>query len=92
MESSGFAGGVMGVPTHFQNDGSALYLLTHARSPPSAVAVGEWLTQQSHSNISSGIRDFLHIFLFILWHKKFLVKSNFICACMCFSFRLPQLW
>lgn len=53
MESGGFAGGVMGVPTHFQNDGSALYLLTHARSPPSAVAVGEWLTQQSRSNISS---------------------------------------
>ncbi|KAF8760569.1 hypothetical protein HU200_010040 [Digitaria exilis] len=53
MESSEFAGGVLGVPTHFQNDGSALYLLTHALSPPSAVAVGQWLTQQSCSSISS---------------------------------------
>lgn len=55
METSEFAGGVLGVPTHFQNDGSALYLLTHALSPPSAVAVGQWLSQQSCSNISSGI-------------------------------------
>ncbi|CAL5084607.1 unnamed protein product [Urochloa decumbens] len=52
MESSEFAGGVLGVPTHFQNDGSVLYLLTHALSPPSAVAVGQWLTQQSCSSIS----------------------------------------
>ncbi|CAN6226497.1 unnamed protein product [Urochloa humidicola] len=57
MESSEFAGGVLGVPTHFQNDGSALYLLTHALSPPSAVAVGQWLTQQSCSSISSGDKD-----------------------------------
>ncbi|XP_062186460.1 DNA polymerase zeta catalytic subunit isoform X2 [Phragmites australis] len=49
MESSEFAGRILGVPTHFQNDGSALYLLTHALLPPSAVAVGQWLTQQSCS-------------------------------------------
>uniref|UniRef100_A0A0E0EFX5 DNA polymerase zeta catalytic subunit n=1 Tax=Oryza meridionalis TaxID=40149 RepID=A0A0E0EFX5_9ORYZ len=45
----------LGVPTHFQNDGSALYLLTHAFSPPSTVAVGQWLTQQSCSVSVSGI-------------------------------------
>ncbi|KAL6896569.1 hypothetical protein ACP4OV_007141 [Aristida adscensionis] len=54
MESSEFAGGVLGVPTHFQNDGSVLYLLTHALSPPSAVAVGQWLTQQAGSSSLSG--------------------------------------
>uniref|UniRef100_I1QD14 DNA polymerase n=1 Tax=Oryza glaberrima TaxID=4538 RepID=I1QD14_ORYGL len=45
----------LGVPTHFQNDGSALYLLTHAFSPPSTVAVGQWLTQQSCSISVSAI-------------------------------------
>jgi DNA polymerase zeta len=59
MENSEFAGGVLGVPTHFQNDGSALYLLTHALAPPSAVAVGNWLTQQSCSS-KFCIKHFLH--------------------------------
>ncbi|KAJ1292324.1 hypothetical protein BS78_02G383800 [Paspalum vaginatum] len=57
IESSDFAGGALGVPTHFQNDGSTLYLLTHALSPPSAVTVGQWLTQQSCSSIFSGYTD-----------------------------------
>ena len=77
MESNDFTVGVLGVPTHFQNDGSALYLLTHALSPPSAGAVGHWLTQQSSSSIFSGIQDFLHNFVVILWYKKFLVQLNF---------------
>lgn len=55
MESTG---DVLGVPTHFQNDGSALYLLTHALSPPSAGAVGHWLTQQSSSSIFSGYTNY----------------------------------
>ncbi|KAG2647414.1 hypothetical protein PVAP13_2KG571100 [Panicum virgatum] len=58
MESNEFAGGALGVPTHFQNDGSALYLLTHALSPPSAVAVGQWLSQQSCSSICTGYANY----------------------------------
>uniref|UniRef100_A0A0E0LPJ1 DNA polymerase zeta catalytic subunit n=1 Tax=Oryza punctata TaxID=4537 RepID=A0A0E0LPJ1_ORYPU len=54
MGSSEFSWDTLGVPTHFQNDGSALYLLTHAFSPPSTVAVGQWLTQQSCSISVSG--------------------------------------
>ncbi|TVU37337.1 hypothetical protein EJB05_10646 [Eragrostis curvula] len=50
-----FSAGVLGVPTHFQNDGLALYLLTHALLPPSAVSVGHWITQQScSSNLKDG--------------------------------------
>lgn len=74
MESTG---DVLGVPTHFQNDGSALYLLTHALSPPSAGAVGHWLTQQSSSSIFSGIQYLLHNLVAILLYKKFLVQINF---------------
>ncbi|KAI6684892.1 hypothetical protein NL676_030805 [Syzygium grande] len=33
----------MGVPTHYQNDGSCLYLLTPVISPPSADNVNDWL-------------------------------------------------
>ncbi|KAA8545130.1 hypothetical protein F0562_019981 [Nyssa sinensis] len=33
----------MGVPTHYQNDGSYLYILTPAFSPPSADSVSAWL-------------------------------------------------
>lgn len=38
---------VMGVPTHFQNDGSFLYLLTSVFSPPSADCVSTWLMQHA---------------------------------------------
>ncbi|XP_050223350.1 DNA polymerase zeta catalytic subunit [Mercurialis annua] len=34
---------IMGVPTHYQNDGSLLYLLTPVYSPPSADCVSRWL-------------------------------------------------
>ncbi|KAF8394525.1 hypothetical protein HHK36_020735 [Tetracentron sinense] len=34
---------VMGVPTHYQNDGSFLYLLTPIFSPPSVGCVNKWL-------------------------------------------------
>ncbi|XP_040381696.1 DNA polymerase zeta catalytic subunit isoform X2 [Oryza brachyantha] len=54
MENSGFSWDTLGVPIHFQNDGSAVYLLTHAFLPPSAVAVGQWLTQKSSSVSASG--------------------------------------
>lgn len=36
---------VLGVPTHYQNDGSFLYLLTPVFSPPSAGCVQRWLLQ-----------------------------------------------
>lgn len=35
----------MGVPTYFQNDGSYLYMLTPAISPPSTDGVKRWLLQ-----------------------------------------------
>ncbi|XBI89303.1 hypothetical protein VPH35_027143 [Triticum aestivum] len=54
MGSSEFTPDTLGVPTHFQNDGSVLYLLTHAFSPPSAAAVGQWLPQHTYSNGVSG--------------------------------------
>ncbi|KAG5521159.1 hypothetical protein RHGRI_033645 [Rhododendron griersonianum] len=34
---------VVGVPTHYQNDGSYLYMLTPVVSPPSADSVSRWL-------------------------------------------------
>lgn len=38
----------MGVPCHFENDGSVSYLLTPARPPPSRRAVQQWLSE-NHS-------------------------------------------
>ncbi|XP_020571200.1 DNA polymerase zeta catalytic subunit-like [Phalaenopsis equestris] len=35
----------LGIPTHFQNDGSVLYLLTHALSPPALKTVYNWLSR-----------------------------------------------
>ncbi|PNT74600.1 hypothetical protein BRADI_1g18510v3 [Brachypodium distachyon] len=61
MENSEFTNDALGVPTHFQNDGSALYLLTHAFSPPSAVAVDQWLPQQTFSSTFSGDDEMEHI-------------------------------
>ncbi|KAL9379007.1 hypothetical protein Peur_027489 [Populus x canadensis] len=34
---------IIGVPTHYLNDGSVLYLLTHVFSPPSVDSVHRWL-------------------------------------------------
>lgn len=34
---------IIGVPTHYLNDGSVLYLLTHVFSPPSVDSVQRWL-------------------------------------------------
>lgn len=39
-----------GVPTHFQNDGSILYLLTHACSPPNMESVRQWLLKVKQGN------------------------------------------
>ncbi|KAJ3699935.1 hypothetical protein LUZ61_003640 [Rhynchospora tenuis] len=41
---------VLGVPTHFQNDGSILYLLTKAFSPPSPDSVSQWLVEEGKQN------------------------------------------
>jgi hypothetical protein len=46
----------MGVPCHYENDGSVSYLLTPARPPPSRLAVQQWLSEnhatetQNHSS------------------------------------------
>lgn len=79
MESSEFARGVLGVPTHFQNDGSALYLLTHALLPPSAVAVGHWLTQQSFSG-KFCTESFLHR-LFFVRYVVYCAYQFILCVC-----------
>ncbi|KAF7014170.1 hypothetical protein CFC21_028190 [Triticum aestivum] len=60
MGSSEFTPDTLGVPTHFQNDGSVLYLLTHAFSPPSAAAVGQWLPQHTYSNSVSDDQEIEH--------------------------------
>ncbi|XP_017700432.1 DNA polymerase zeta catalytic subunit isoform X2 [Phoenix dactylifera] len=46
-----------GAPTHFQNDGSVLYLLTHAFSPPTSDSVCQWLLEEvlcCHSDDATG--------------------------------------
>ncbi|VAH26719.1 unnamed protein product [Triticum turgidum subsp. durum] len=60
MGSSEFTSDTLGVPTHFQNDGSVLYLLTHAFSPPSAAAVGQWLPQHTYSISVSDDQEIEH--------------------------------
>ena len=47
----------MGVPCHYENDGSVSYLLTPARPPPSRLAVQQWLSENHVTetrNYSSG--------------------------------------
>ncbi|XP_072974935.1 DNA polymerase zeta catalytic subunit isoform X1 [Typha angustifolia] len=41
----------LGILTHFQNDGSILYVLTHAISPPTLESVQEWLLQDLRGTI-----------------------------------------
>ncbi|XP_078160009.1 recovery protein 3 isoform X2 [Carex rostrata] len=43
----------LGVPTHFENNGSVLYLLTRAFSPPSPESVSNWLVQEGKQNIKN---------------------------------------
>lgn len=48
----------LGVPAHFQNDGSVLYLLTHAFLPPTQESVQQWLlekVERNHLNVSEGM-------------------------------------
>ncbi|CAN6575672.1 unnamed protein product [Malus baccata var. baccata] len=50
-ESSSHEESVMGVPTHYQTDGSFLYLLTPATSPPSAEKVNRWLSSDEKDDV-----------------------------------------
>ncbi|CAN6543923.1 unnamed protein product [Malus baccata var. baccata] len=50
-ESSSHEESVMGVPTHYQTDGSYLYLLTPATSPPSAEKVNRWLSSDEKDDV-----------------------------------------
>lgn len=43
----------LGVPTHFENNGSVLYLLTRAFLPPSPESVSNWLVQEGEQNIKN---------------------------------------
>ncbi|KAG0605129.1 hypothetical protein M758_9G034000 [Ceratodon purpureus] len=48
----------MGVPCHYENDGSVSYLLTPAKPPPSRLAVEQWLSENhvSQNQNHSGAR------------------------------------
>ncbi|KAK9161490.1 hypothetical protein Syun_007831 [Stephania yunnanensis] len=45
---------VLGVPTHYQNDGSFAYLLTTVFSPPTLDSVKDWLSHLALQNESAG--------------------------------------
>ncbi|KAJ4968098.1 hypothetical protein NE237_014799 [Protea cynaroides] len=49
----------LGVPTHYQNDGSFLYLLTPVFSPPSVDSVHEWLLYDVTGSIGENSHDAL---------------------------------
>lgn len=40
-----------GIPIHFQNDGSPLYLLTYALSPPSLDSVSQFVSKLTQGNM-----------------------------------------
>ncbi|CAN6686143.1 unnamed protein product [Malus baccata var. baccata] len=42
---------LLSVPTHYQTDGSYLYLLTPATSPPSAEKVNRWLSSDEKDDV-----------------------------------------
>lgn len=51
---------VLGVPTHYQNDGSFLYLLTPALFPPSLEHVRQWILQlaeKSGMDVPTGMNN-----------------------------------
>ncbi|KAF9605350.1 hypothetical protein IFM89_016485 [Coptis chinensis] len=54
IKSSGEA--VVGIPTHYQNDGSLLYLLTTVYSPPSVDSISEWLLHHPPKHDATGTR------------------------------------
>lgn len=43
----------MGVPCHYENDGSVSYLLTPAKPPPSRLAVQQWLSENHVAEIQN---------------------------------------
>ncbi|WOL11972.1 DNA polymerase zeta catalytic subunit isoform X2 [Canna indica] len=50
-----FQESTLGIPIHFQNDGSVLYLLSHATSPPSLDSVCQWLLDIEQGGCSNNI-------------------------------------
>ncbi|ONI04488.1 hypothetical protein PRUPE_6G324000 [Prunus persica] len=60
-ESSSHQESVMGVPIHYQTDGSYLYLLTPATTPPSAKNVCRWLSsdEKGSSRNLTGLQSYL---------------------------------
>ena len=54
---------VMGIPTHCQNDGSYLYLLTPVLSPPSTNSVYRWLSCDDKGSLE--LVNLLIFYLFI---------------------------
>lgn len=50
-----------GVPTHFKNDGSLLYLLSHAISPPSVESVCQWLLKLEKGRYSNNIHGWFSV-------------------------------
>lgn len=66
---------VMGIPIHYQNDGSFMYILTPVNSPPSTDSVRQWLTsgQRGDNQKSTG-----HYCPFSV------LFSHCCCCCVCF--------
>lgn len=60
---------IMGVPAYYQNDGSLLYLLTPAYSPPSVDSVCRWLAcgcVGMRYNMQFKVHSLLAIFRFLV--------------------------
>ncbi|KAM7473799.1 hypothetical protein LguiB_021042 [Lonicera macranthoides] len=53
---------IMGVRTHYQNDGSYLYMLTPAFSPPSANTVHKWLLSDGSGTLLELENEFFTAF------------------------------
>lgn len=69
FEDNGFRSpkeAVMGVPIHYRNDGSYMYILTPAYSPPSADSVCQWLLSEQRGDYQNSIGPRLLSFVFVL--------------------------
>ena len=65
----------MGVPIHYRNDGSFMYILTPVNSPPSKNSVRQWLTsgQGGDNQNSTGHMLFFFFFVSVIFFPCFFV-------------------
>lgn len=60
--SSSLKEAVMGVPIHYRNDGSFMYILTHVKSPPSTDSVRQWLSSEQRGDNQNSTGHFYPFF------------------------------